>query len=82
VALRVAPLGERDAHAMLDEIRGRALLEGARGQPPADRAAIVAALLRLSDLMVSEPRIASVDLNPVLSSPEGLLAVDARIELV
>jgi acetate---CoA ligase (ADP-forming) len=81
VALRVAPLGERNAYAMLDEIRGRALLDGARGQPPANRAAIVAALLRLSDLMVSQPRIASVDLNPALSSPEGLLAVDARVVL-
>src|SRR5262249_9216017 len=67
VALRVAPLSERDALDMLDEIRGRALLDGVRGQPPANRAAIVEALSRLSDLMLSQPRIASVDLNPVFS---------------
>ena len=81
VALRVAPLRERDAEEMLDEIRGRALLDGARGQPPIDRAAVVEALCRLSDLMLSQPRIAEVDLNPVLGYPDGLLAVDARVLL-
>lgn len=81
VALRVAPLRERDAEEMLDEIRGRALLDGARGQPPIDRAPVVEALCRLSDLMLSQPRIAEVDLNPVLGYPDGLLAVDARVLL-
>ena len=81
VALRVAPLSAVDAEEMLDEIQGRALLAGARGQAPADRAALVDALLRLSDLMVSQPALASVDLNPVFSYPERLLAVDARIVL-
>ena len=81
VALRVAPLRARDAAAMLDEIKGRALLDGARGQPAVSRAAIVDALCRLSDLMLAAPQIASVDLNPVLAYPDGLLAVDARIVL-
>jgi acyl-CoA synthetase (NDP forming) len=81
VALRVAPLRERDAAAMLDEIEGRALLDGVRGQPAVSRAAIVDALCRLSDLMMSAPGIASVDLNPVLAYPDSLLAVDARIVL-
>jgi len=81
VALRVAPVRARDAAAMLDEIKGRALLDGARGQPAVSRAAIVDALCRLSDLMVSAPQIASVDLNPVLAYRDGLLAVDARILL-
>ena len=60
-----------------DESRG--LWE--RGQPPVDRAAIVAALRRLSDLMLREPAIDSVDLNPVFGYPDGILAVDARIVL-
>jgi hypothetical protein len=81
VALRVAPLGERDAIAMLDEIKGRALLDGVRGQPAVSRAAIVDALCRLSDLMLNAPQIAAVDLNPVLAYPDGLLAVDARMIL-
>ena len=81
VALRVAPLSEWDARTMLDDIRGRGLLGGVRGQPPVDRDALVHALLRLSDIMLSEPRIASIDLNPVLAGPDGLIAVDARVVL-
>jgi acetyltransferase len=81
VALRVAPLSAWDAGTMLDEVRGRALLDGVRGQPPVDRAALVDALLRLSDLMLREPCIASVDLNPVLAGAGGVLAVDARVVL-
>jgi acyl-CoA synthetase (NDP forming) len=81
VALRVAPLRDRDAAEMLDQIRGRALLERARGRPPVDRAALIAALCRLGDVMLAEPRIAEVDLNPVLAYPDGLVAVDARIIL-
>ncbi|HLG73471.1 MAG TPA: acetate--CoA ligase family protein [Chloroflexota bacterium] len=81
VALRVAPLTEPDARSMLGDIRGRALLDGLRGQPPADRAAITQALLSLSRLMLSRPDIASIDVNPAFAYADGLLAVDARVEL-
>lgn len=81
VAIRVAPLREHDIRDMLDEIRGRALLDGARGQPPVNRNVLVEVLRRLSDLMVSQPRIAELDLNPVLAYPDRLLAVDARVML-
>jgi acyl-CoA synthetase (NDP forming) len=81
VALGVAPLTERDALDMLDAIRGRPLLDGIRGQPPVDRAAVARALCRLADLMEVEPRLASIDLNPVLATPQGVVAVDARIVL-
>jgi acetyltransferase len=66
---------------MLDDIRGHALLAGARGQPPVDRAALSDALQRLGDFMVSHPNVASVDLNPVLGYPRGILGVDARVAL-
>ena len=46
-----------------------------------EQAAVVEALCRLSDLMLSQPRIAEVDLNPALGYPDGLLAVDARVLL-
>jgi hypothetical protein len=81
VTLRVAPLSEWDARTMLDDVRGRVLLDGVRGQPPVDRDALVNALLTLSDLMLAEPRISSIDLNPVLAGPGGLTAVDARVAL-
>jgi acyl-CoA synthetase (NDP forming) len=82
VAMRVAPLSKTDAEQMVGEIRAKAMLEGARGQPAADRNAIVDALCRLSDLMLSRPDIASIDVNPAFVYEQGLLAVDARIELV
>jgi acyl-CoA synthetase (NDP forming) len=81
VSLRVAPLSIEDVPAMLDEIRGHALLDGARGQPAVDRAAICDALCKLSMLMLSRPDIVSIDVNPAFAYPNGLLAVDARVVL-
>jgi acyl-CoA synthetase (NDP forming) len=82
VALRLAPLREIDAAEMLDEIRGARVLGAFRGRPPVDRAAIEAALLAVSSLMVERPEVGELDLNPVLAYPDGLLAVDARVILV
>src|SRR5207249_9742770 len=81
VALRVAPLNAADAERMLDEIRGRAMLEGARGRLAVYRPAIVDALCRLSDLMMSRPDIAGIDINPAFAYDSGLLAVDARLAM-
>lgn len=81
VAMRVAPLERTDAEAMLDEIAGSALLRGARGSPAVDRCAIVDALCALGALMLGVPRIASVDLNPVIARADGIVAVDARVVL-
>jgi len=78
VAFRVAPLTRADAEEMIAEIRGRALLEGARGRPPADREALVEAILAFSRLLVENPDIAEIEINPLLALPEGVVAVDAR----
>jgi acetate---CoA ligase (ADP-forming) len=81
VSLRVAPLDALDADDMTREIAGAAVLDGVRGQPPVDRAAIVDALRRLGALMLAAPRIASIDLNPVVATAKGIVAVDARVVL-
>lgn len=81
VALRVAPIDESEAASMLTQIRAHALLEGARGQRPVDRAALASALARLSNLMLVRPDITSLDLNPVFAYSDGAIAVDARVEL-
>lgn len=78
VAFRVAPLTRADAEEMIAEVRGRALLEGARGRPPADREALVEAILAFSRLLVENPDIAEIEINPLLALPEGVVAVDAR----
>jgi len=78
VAFRVAPLTRADAEEMIAEVRGRALLEGARGRPPADREALIGAILAFSRLLVKNPDIAEIEINPLLALPEGVVAVDAR----
>ena len=83
VALRVLPLTDRDADELLDGIRGAALLRGHRGAPPADRAALRDLLLRVAALLEACPRVAELDLNPVLALPQGqgAVVVDVRARL-
>jgi acetyl coenzyme A synthetase (ADP forming)-like protein len=76
---RLAPTTSSEAGRMLDEIRGAAVLRGARGQPPVDREALAALIVNASHLAGDFPEIAEVDLNPVMASAAGAVAVDARI---
>jgi len=81
VSFRVVPVAERDARQMVDEIRGRAILDGVRGQPPADKAAIRSAILKVSEFVEQNPEVLELDLNPMRVYPDGAIAVDARIVL-
>ena len=81
VAIRLAPLDPSEADSMLDELRGARLLAGVRGRPPVDRAAVVAILVALGRLGAERPDILEVDLNPVIASERGALAVDALVVL-
>ena len=85
VAFRICPIAERDAAAMLDEVRGAALLDGARGQEPASRAAIVDVLLKLGGeegvLMRLKDDVSELDVNPLIVSRAAAVAVDARFVL-
>jgi acyl-CoA synthetase (NDP forming) len=79
VAIRLAPVRAPEAAAMLDELRGAALLRGVRGRPPVDRHALVELLVRLGDLAAERPDIVEIDLNPVIAGPSGVVAVDALV---
>jgi acetate---CoA ligase (ADP-forming) len=81
VAIRLAPLDPSAADAMLDDLRGARLLGGVRGRPPVDRAAVVAMLVALGRLGVERPDIIEIDLNPVIASAAGAVAVDALVVL-
>ena len=83
VQFRVAPLSDRDAHEMVRGIRGFRLLEGYRGHPAADVAALEDALLRISRLAEAVPEIASLDLNPLFAREpgSGYLVVDVRLKV-
>jgi acyl-CoA synthetase (NDP forming) len=81
VAFRIVPIEPRDARHMVREIKGFKLLEGYRGQPPADVAALESLLLKVSAFVDSHPEVAELDLNPVFAYADGAVAVDARIVL-
>ena len=79
VAFRVVPLTEKDAHDMITDIKGKAILDGVRGQPPADLDALAGAILKVSEFVQAHPEVKELDLNPVFAYDKGALAVDARI---
>lgn len=81
VAIRLAPVGIATAMTMLDELRGSRLLAGARGRPAVDRAALAGLIVGLSSLAIARPEIVEVDLNPVIASVDGVVAVDALVVL-
>ena len=77
-AMRVAPASPAQAAQMLDELAGRPLLDGVRGQPPVDREALAQLVSRLSELALAEHDVAELELNPVLVHEQGCVAVDVR----
>jgi acyl-CoA synthetase (NDP forming) len=83
VTFRVAPLARQEAEEMLTQLRAHALLDGVRGQTPMDKAAIVDALLRISQLVGDFPEIIEMDINPLMvyNQGEGALALDMRLVL-
>jgi hypothetical protein len=82
VALRTLPFREGDAEAMIAETRAATLLNGFRGGPPADVAALVRCLEALADFAWAEREaIAELDVNPIIvrARGEGCVVVDALI---
>jgi acyl-CoA synthetase (NDP forming) len=81
VSLRVVPITPKEAHEMIDELRGAPILKGARGHKPSDLQAVSEVLLRLSQLLIDFPEINELDINPlrVFQENNGCRALDARI---
>jgi acetyl coenzyme A synthetase (ADP forming)-like protein len=83
IAFRLPPVSDVDAREMLDRLRARALLDGYRGAPPGDRAALVEVVMRVSALVEVVPELRELDLNPVKVLPpgQGAVVVDARLRV-
>ncbi len=81
VSFRLVPITPGDARDMLKEIKGKPLLEGARGRPKVDEKQLVDVLVKVSDLVSTFPKIREMDINPLIITEDGLVAVDARIVL-
>jgi acyl-CoA synthetase (NDP forming) len=80
-ALALAPLNAVAAEQLLRSLRTAAVLDGVRGRPAVDVAAAARAVAALGDAMAEHPEIAELEVNPLLVTPRGALALDARIVL-
>jgi acetate---CoA ligase (ADP-forming) len=81
VTFRVQPVSDVDAHEMVRSIRSVRLLEGVRGEPASDMAAIEETIQRVSQLVGEHPEIAELDINPYVVFERSGVAVDARIRV-
>ncbi len=79
VSMRVAPLTVEDSMEMIEEIKAKKLLEGYRGQKPRDKEALATVILKIARLMLRQPAVRELDLNPVMSYEKGAAIADARI---
>jgi len=80
-ALALPPLNTTLAQRLLEQTRVYTALKGIRGRASVDLDALETLLVRFSELVVEQPRIRESDINPLLASPDHLLALDARVVL-
>ena len=82
IAIRLLPVDEREARAMLKELRGYKVLQGVRGQPPRDIDALVKAMVGLSDIFATHrDHLSDFEINPIMvrTQGDGAVAVDIRM---
>ena len=80
-ALALPPLNTTLAQRLMEQTHIYRALKGVRGRRPVDLSALESLLVRFSQLVIEQPWISEIDINPLLASAEGLLALDARIVL-
>ncbi len=81
VSIRLAPVTRATALAMLDDLRGTRILDGVRGRPAADRQAVADVIVAVAQLGADRSDIVEIDLNPVIATASGAVAVDALVVL-
>jgi acetyltransferase len=81
VAFRLAPVSDKEAAEMIGGLRGSRLFDGFRGAPAADRVAIAGVIRRVGQLALDFPEVAELDVNPLLLTSDGVIAVDARVRI-
>jgi acetyltransferase len=81
-SMRLTPLGLSDAREMLDELKMAPLIHGVRGEAPVDVPALCDSICRFAQLGTELPELMELEVNPLVASPDGVIAVDARATLV
>lgn len=79
ISFRIAPLSQKDATEMIENLQSYSLLKGVRGQKGANLKLIENAILRLGQLGLDFPEIKEMDINPAFVDEKGLVVVDVRI---
>jgi acetyltransferase len=77
----MAPLSREDALNLVGRFRGQKLLDGFRGTPPVDREKLACLMIALGNVGLLHPRIREIDINPLIITAAGAVAVDATIVL-
>ena len=80
-AVELAPLNFALANSLMRRTRISRLFAGVRGAPPIDSAAVAVVLSKISQMMIDLPELAELDINPLVATPAGVLALDARFRL-
>ena len=80
-AFRIVPITDEDADELVRSLRGSPLLFGYRGRPEVDVDTLKELLLRVGQLADELPEISEMDLNPVVVSPDGVIAVDVKVHI-
>ncbi|HQM44500.1 MAG TPA: acetate--CoA ligase family protein [Smithellaceae bacterium] len=80
-AIDLAPVDEKRAEALLRRLKGAALFAGYRSQKPLNIKAIGSVIAALSRLITARPDILEMEINPLIASPEGVVAVDVLVRL-
>lgn len=78
ISIRICPITKKDAKEMIKEIKGYKIIQGYRGQK-VDEQKLIDIILKVSDLLIKQPEIKELDINPIISNESGIFAVDARI---
>jgi acetate---CoA ligase (ADP-forming) len=81
VQLALAPVDEAEAVGLLRSLRGAAIFGGLRGHPAIDLGPVAGVIVRVGELIADHPQISELDLNPVLATETGCVAVDWRIQI-
>jgi len=81
VSFRLAPIEERDALEMLNELRAQRIFDAFRGEPAVDRSALAQVLVAVGNIMAEHPEIVQVDVNPLIFRGARPVAVDALVTL-
>lgn len=78
VAFALAPMKEKDALWLIQQIKGYKLIEGYRGKPAVDKDALMKVILAVSEIMAAG-NVEEIDLNPIALYPQGAIILDAKM---